>query len=157
MVIDNAQFVNNFKLNTNVHIIDIVKWLGETFHIFRADIEKRFVTIPPFPCLTVAAGHVRGRFAIGPRGLSHDYTHSLQTKTTNSKKISTKRSQMAKSEFAVLLLFATCFATSVALKVRKIPPADGGQCGKPDVEDDDGGSSGGETCKGKPGEHVINN
>ena len=60
---------------------------------------------------------------------------------------------MAKSEFAILLLFATCFATNVALKVRKVPPADGGQCGKPDAEDNDG--SGGETCKGKPGEHFV--
>ena len=62
---------------------------------------------------------------------------------------------MAKSRFVILVLIASCIVANVALKVRKIPPADGGQCGKPDAEDDGGSGSGGETCGGKPSKHNV--
>ena len=59
---------------------------------------------------------------------------------------------MARPKALILALLASYFtAGNVALKVRKIPPAEGGQCGKPD--DTEGDDDGGETCKGKPGDH----
>ena len=60
---------------------------------------------------------------------------------------------MARTKCAILVLLASCVATNAALKVRKVPPADGGQCGKIDAENEDSG--GGETCQGKPGEHDV--
>ena len=54
-------------------------------------------------------------------------------------------------EIAAALLASIILAAG-ALKVRKIPPADGGQCSMPGGKGGDGGDGGGgETCGGKPG------
>ena len=58
---------------------------------------------------------------------------------------------MAKATVEIVLVLLASSIMAGALKVRKIPPADGGQCSMPDAKGD-GDGGGGETCGGSPGE-----